>query len=485
MTIKSSYDVLVVGSGTGGAAISKFIAQRGLSVAMVDRQKRNEIHKICGDATSLVHFNRVTERDPDGKNKINPPSKENGELQQVLTGFSFFNPKGDRYDIPSDGDGWIIARDRFTARLIQEAEEAGAEYFDETTVRNNLVENDCVKGVNLRTQEGEIKDIKAKVVVDASGMAGIVRRQLDESKAQWDALIRHYDLATAFRELIEFKDYTFEKPDHIELYFDTENCPGGYFWVFPRGETSANVGIGIEPRKYEGGPKKAYDWWINHLSHMFKNYEVIHKGGWNVPLRRPMDSLVWNGVVLIGDAGSCVKATDGGGIGLSLISASQATNPIIRAIEEDKFGMDGPLWDYNVNFMRQTGAHEAPLALAKTEITKATNKELNLLFDREIISAQDLYNLNAGRPITSGMNANLKRVWRGKSILPFLWGIQKTMKQMKTVKNLYFEYPENHEELKYWKAKIVNIFDDKRRAKQYYSETGKEPVATADKSFST
>jgi hypothetical protein len=329
--------------------------------------------------------------------------------------------------------------------------------------------------MNMRTSEGELKDVSAKIVVDASGMAGIVRRQLDEQKAQWEALIRHYDLAAAFRELIEFKDYAFEKPDHIELYFDTDNCPGGYFWVFPRGTNSANVGIGIEPRKYEGGPRKAYDWWINHLNHMFGGkYDVIHKGGWNVPLRRPMDSLTWNGVVLIGDAGSCVKATDGGGIGLSMISASQAVNPIVRALEEDNVTTKGPLWDYNVNFMRLTGAHEAPLALGKTEIVKATNKELNLIFDKEVISAQDLYNLNAGRPITSGISVTLKRAWRGKTILPFLMNINKTMKQMKTVKNLYLNYPENPEDLKQWRQKIAILFKDKARAKKYYEETGKE-----------
>jgi geranylgeranyl reductase family protein len=482
MSLKSNYDVIVVGSGTGGAAASKFLAQRGLSTLMLDRQKAGQIHKICGDATSAIHFKRVTERDPDGINKIATPG-ESGELHQVMKGFSFFTPKGDRYDIPADGDGWIIARDKFTARLINEAIEKGVEYFDNTTVRKPIVENDTVKGVNVRTKEGEIKDIRAKVVVDASGMAGIIRRQLDENKAQWDSLIRHYDLAAAFRELIVFKDYKFERPDHIELYFDTDNCPGGYFWIFPRGDDSANVGIGLEPRKYEGGPRAAYDWWIKHLNHIFGGkYDVIHKGGWNVPLRRPMDSLVYNGVVLIGDAGSCVKATDGGGIGLSLISGSQCANPIARAIEEDNFSTHGPLWDYNVRFMRETGAHEAPLALAKSQIVKATNKELNTIFDNEVITAKDLYNLNSGLPITGGLVTNLKRAWRGRSILPFLKGLQSTMGKMKVVKNMYLNYPETPEELKIWRAKIVKLFDDHNRAEKYYTETGKRPAKTTSQS---
>lgn len=478
MSIKENYDVIVVGSGTGGAAASKFLVQRGLSVAMLDRQIRGDIHKICGDATSAIHFERLAERDPDKKNKVATP-REKGELLQVMKGFSFFTPSGNRYDIPADGDGWIIARDKFTARLINEALDAGVEYYDQTTVRNPNMEGDTVKGVNVRTKEGELKDIKAKIVIDASGMAGIVRRHLDENKAQWDSLIRHYDLATAFRELVTFKNYKFERPDHIEIYFDTDNCPGGYFWVFPNGESSANVGIGLEPRKYEGGPKKGYEWWVNHLKHIFGGgYTVSHKGGWNVPLRRPMDSLVYNGVVLIGDAGSCVKATDGGGIGLSLISASQCVNPIVRAIEEDNLTLNGPLWDYNVRFMRQTGAHEAPLALAKTAVTKATNKELNIIFDKEVISATDLYNLNAGKPISSGGMVSLKRLWRGRRILPFLNGIRSSMNKMETVKQLYFNYPERPEDLPEWRTKIIKLFNDKNRAEKFYTETGKKPSKT-------
>lgn len=483
MTIKTHYDVLIVGSGTGGSAISKFLAQRGLSVCLVDRQKRETIHKICGDATSAIHFERVNERDPDHKNKIDSPSFKNGELYQIIKGFSFFNPHGKRYDIPTENDSWIIARDKFTARLINEAEDSGVDYYDQTTVRNPIIENNILKGMNVRTQEGELRDISARVTVDASGMAGIVRRQLDEKKAQWEAIIKQYDLDAAYRELIEFEEYTFDKPDYIQLHFDTDNCPGGYFWVFPSGNTSANVGIGIEPRHYAGGPRKAYDWWIKNTK-MFKGkYTVTHKGGWNVPLRRPMDSLVWNGVVLIGDAGACVKATDGGGIGLSIVSASQAVNPIMQALEEDNVTVHGPLWNYNVNFMHQTGAHEAPLALAKTQITKASNKVLNTLLEKEVIEPQDLYNLNAGIPISSSLVTDIKRIWRGKSIIPFLLGMKGIMIKMSTVKQLYFNYPEKPEDLKFWRKNIIKIFNDENRAKKFYQETRQQPSKSIDQSI--
>lgn len=470
--MKSNYDVVVVGSGTGGAVLSRFLVERGLSVGLFEKSARDTIHKICGDATSEVHFNRAAERDPDKQNKIELPS-HHGEVHETMRGFSFITPTGKRYDIPAEGEGWIIDRAAFTARLIREAEDAGVDYFDQTTVRQPIVENHSLVGVNLRTAGKELRDVRAKVVVDASGMAGIIRRQLNPHETKMDRVIRHYDMASAHRELVNYNGFEFEKPDHIEIYFDLENCPGGYFWVFPRGSTSANVGLGIEPRRYPGGPRKAYDWWVGHLPH-FKDYEVVHAGGATVPLRRPIDTLVWNGLVLIGDAGACVKATDGGGIGLSLISASQAASPIAAAIEADDLSRDGPLWDYNVAFHRQTSKHEAPLAYAKTEIVKVNNKILNVVFE-DIISPKDLYNLNAGRPIDTSTLTTLKRVWRGKSILPFLIRLTKVMKTMDKVKSLYANFPDNYHDFLQWKATLEYVFQDKKRAATFYAETGSQP----------
>ena len=475
--IKNTYDALIVGGGTGGAAMSKFLAQRGLSVAIVEKAAENNVHKICGDATSKVHFERVTSLDPDKKNKVDPPNQVGDEIHQITKGFTFYTPDGNEHKIPNEGDGWIIARDKFTWRLLNEARDAGVEYYEETTVRKPLIKQDQIVGINLKTKEKEIKDVRAKIVVDASGMAAIIRRQLDEEKTGMEKIIKHYDLASAHRELVQFAEPdTIPDPEYIRMYFDLKNCPGGYFWIFPRGSGSANVGLGVEPRRYEGGPRKAYSWWINHLHDLFKDSTVIHKGGATVPLRRPIDTLVYNGIVLIGDAGSCVKATDGGGIGLSLISASQAVRPIMDAIEADNLTRDGPLWDYNTGFMKTTGLQEAPLAISKAYITTATNNVLNTLFEKNVVTAQDLYDLNSGQNISMGLKTVLKRVWRGRGILPFLLGLNGTMKRMDKARDLYANYPDSWKDLPAWRKQIAVVYQDEKRAAKFYAETGVSKV---------
>lgn len=467
--MKNNYDVIVVGGGTGGAVMSKFLAKRGIDVALFEKSKFSELHKICGDAISGWHFDKVSRID--SKNSVDSPKGD--EFYNYIKGYSFYSPTLEKFQIPTDRDEWIIARDKFGARLVREAADAGVQLFEEVTVLKPLLDGtgDNIVGLQVKLNDNQIKDISSKIVVDASGMAGIIRRQIDENKAKWDKVIRHYDLAVAHRELVQF-DTPIEDPENIRFYFDAEKCPGGYFWIFPQGEYSANVGLAIEPRRVEGGPKVAYRDWEKREPELFNgNHKILHKGGATVPLRRPMDSLVYGGLVLIGDAGACVKSTDGGGIGLSMTSASHAAGPIEKALEMGNYSREGPLWDYNVNFMRDLGAKEAPLAIAKVIIAKASNKEWITMLGNGVVTPDDLYNLIKGDPLEMGFKTKLTRTWKGKAILPYLIKLLGVIKRMDKAKEMYLNYPDNWQDFLEWKKTIVELFKDEQRAIEYYTET--------------
>jgi geranylgeranyl reductase family protein len=467
--LKDHYDVIVIGAGIAGAVMGKFLAQRGIDVALFEKFKFEEIHKICGDATSDWHFEKITKID--SKNVVDPPKGD--EFYNYIKGFNFYSPTLEKFQIPTDGDGWIIAREKFGIRLVQEARDAGVQLFEQVTVLKPILDESGynVTGLQIKSADNGTKEISSNIVVDASGMAGIIRRQIDEEKAKWDKLIRHYDLAAAHRELVEF-DTPIEDPENIRLYFDTTRCPGGYFWIFPQGEYSANVGLGIEPKRIEGGPRVAYAEWEKREPELFNgNHKSKHKGGATVPLRRPMDTLVFGGLVLIGDAGACVKATDGGGIGLGMTSASHAAGPIEKAIKAEDYSRDGPLWEYNINFMRDLGAKEAPLAIAKVTLVKANNRELTTLLGNGVVTPEDLYDLNNGDPIKMDLKSKIRRGWRGKTILPYLLKLNGTINRMEKARNMYLNYPDNWQDFLDWKKKIVEIYEDERRAIEYYTET--------------
>lgn len=48
---EKDYDVIVVGAGTGGCTVAKIVGEREYSIALIDKNKKEDIgNKICGDA---------------------------------------------------------------------------------------------------------------------------------------------------------------------------------------------------------------------------------------------------------------------------------------------------------------------------------------------------------------------------------------------------------------------------------------------------
>jgi len=50
-------------------------------------------------------------------------------------------------------------------------------------------------------------------------------------------------------------------PDTCEIFFDADYAPGGYVWIYPTGENSAKVGLGVT----EAGTRSPHEYLI-HLS---------------------------------------------------------------------------------------------------------------------------------------------------------------------------------------------------------------------------
>ena len=79
--MENSFDVIVVGAGTGGTTAARFAAQKGLDVCLIDRKGRSKIgDKICGDAVGADIFDFL---------KINPPKGE--ELSCLIKGGKLYS----------------------------------------------------------------------------------------------------------------------------------------------------------------------------------------------------------------------------------------------------------------------------------------------------------------------------------------------------------------------------------------------------------
>jgi flavin-dependent dehydrogenase len=300
-----------------------------------------------------------------------------------------------------------------------------------------------------------MKIARAKVTADASGMSASLRRKMKDPLIEQSIALQ--DQAVCYREILELKE-PFQPADRCWIIMDDRYSPGGYVWIFPRGEKVANVGLGTK-----GGqghrPKELYKQFLT-TNPIFKDAKVIHGGGGAAPVRRPLWSYVADGIVFIGDTGCHVNPIHGGGIG-SAIEAGHVAAPIIKqAIESGDVSTSG-LWKFNVEYNRNHyGQKIASLDLMRHLLQEVGNEEFNFVINNRIITTEDLLRANAGEGIQLSTADKAGRFLRGLRKLGLLRRVQSVSKAMSKMLSLYQAFPESRDTFEPWKQKVIYLYHD-------------------------
>jgi len=158
------YDVVIAGAGPAGSVAAIVLARAGARVALIDRA-RFPRHKLCGDTLNPGVLNILQ------RLKLSSMAEACGLpiAGMILTGEGGETVEG-RYP-----DGLIaraIKRSDFDWALVQDAVASGANFFDETTVLEPIVENDgrqaSVKGVWVRSRDMR-RAIRGTATIAADG----------------------------------------------------------------------------------------------------------------------------------------------------------------------------------------------------------------------------------------------------------------------------------------------------------------------------
>lgn len=448
--IKKSFDVIVVGAGTGGTTAARFTAKNGLNVCLIDRKPREKIgDKICGDAVGNEIF---------GLLKINHPKNE--ELSCHIKGVKLYSPnlKKCLSLIDPKQAGYIVNRLEFGQRLLNEAIDAGVKQFlDRTMALDIIYSNGTVSGLKVKLENGEKIELKSKLVIDASGFYSPIRKALNSSLIE--KTIPKEDSILCYREIIKFspKDQEVQDPDYISIILDQEKAPGGYIWYFPKNESSVNIGLGTF-MDYKGKVKDFYQ--RNAFQEFIKasKFEIISSGGGVVPVRRPLWSCADDGIMLIGDSACQVNPLHGGGIDPSMRAGYYAANSALSAIEKDDFSIN-TLWDYNHCVMTSFGAEFAALDLLRIVLQHLSNDDLNFGLERDLLSGEEILELSSKGGLTLSLVNMAKKAFKGISRPNLLLDLNYLRLRMNEISRLYKTFPEDLSRFPEWKEKVVGIYD--------------------------
>jgi len=441
------FDIIVVGAGTGGCIAAKTGAKMGYKVCLIDHKPNQEIgDKICGDAIGKHHFDRLG---------IAPPRDK--EQASLIKGIDIFSPDVKTvFRTKGEGlHGFMVNRLELGQRLLGEAISSGVELRDNTSVLMPIMEGNYVKGVTAKsTIRDEKIELIGKIVIDASGMVAVIRKQVP---LDWglEREILGEDIQICYQEIREVS--TIEELDFLQIYLNHEVSPGGYVWIFPKGENIVNAGIGIQMKKGFLNPKEQFYKYVL-TNPLLKNSRKIRGGGGIVSTRRPMNCMVGNGVLFIGDAANQPNPIHGGGIGPSMLSGQLAAKTACVALEEEDFSKTG-LWPYNSEYMAEYGAKTASLDVFRLFLQKCSDMDLNYGMSNRLIMEEDILKASMGEDLKLNITDKAQRVFRGIRRLSFLRALGVTAEKMKEIKELYrnFPKPEDHAQ---WSLKVELIIKE-------------------------
>ena len=330
----STCDVLVVGAGPGGGNAALQCARKGLSTVIIEDHPAIGTPVHCGECISEIACENLNLELPEHV------------ISLRVHGIRVIFPDGTEKCLSEEG--YVLEKHLFERWIADEAAEAGASiHLNHKLTSMVKVEESGRFAGWLCDGKGDQFPIRAKVVIDASGVAAVcskIVRLLDEKPLNKMGKV----VAGMQYEMLEVPT-----DGYLDFYIWPKYAEKGYLWMIPKCDGRANVGLVTEDRPRA---KKALDEFID-ITH-FKELEQVappwkEKGnpafGGTIPISGPFDNTHYDGLMLVGDAAGFTSPLFEGGSHLALKSAVYAAETAAAAIadgdlSEQRLSVYSRLW---------------------------------------------------------------------------------------------------------------------------------------------
>ncbi len=342
-----NYDIVVIGSGPGGSTTARYAAKNGLRVLLIDKRQELGAPIQCSGAISANALENVE-------------IIANDEfIQERIYGFGIYNETGikttidyrvlkpEEYGATQKPLGFIVDRRRFDRYLMTLAERENADVSLKTEGLNYTPEKDGTCTLTARRFNEEIK-INTKVIVGADGLQSQV--------GKWAGLNTHIKL-TELASCLQFVVDGVETDGLLEIITGDKWAPGGYAWIFPKGNGYAEIGLGVTRTLAKQNAQWYLDQFMNasFFSNRFANARILEIQGGGVPLTAPLNIQYADNLILVGDAARHVNPITGGGIHTALASGKIAGEFLAELIKSNKKASKENLKEYQDRWLAAMG----------------------------------------------------------------------------------------------------------------------------------
>lgn len=336
---REKFDVIIVGAGPAGAECARELSKKGRKVLIIEKSPGIGRPDFSSGGTPKETFEDFDL----------PLDLGRGSWSKILVAAYNDSKTLDYQKIR----GYVFDFNKLKKFLVGEAIRNGAEVLVGTSAEEPVMKDDFTIGVRYKGAFGE-GIAMGKVIVDASGPAGVLASKIGLRKAVPCS-------ASIGIELIvenapeEFKDI-------LAFYFSDYYVPHGYGWIFPFGQNSLKVGVAIYKAKEHGineaeyGTRDMMKVLKNFIAKFpqLKNTQPMDLHGGNIYINGGIKKHSKNGFLAIGDAAMQINPLAGEGIRPALHSGRMAADVIDKALSQNDFSED-VLKEYDKNWQKYIG----------------------------------------------------------------------------------------------------------------------------------
>ncbi len=198
-----------------------------------------------------------------------------------------------------------------------------------------LMDGNRVVGIKTRSKN-QIQECRAKLVIGADGATSAIARGL----AVEGHPDRHLVVSTR-----GYLDTQAELDGTLEFAFLKPVLPG-YAWTFPVGKHRANVGVALRVDVYKKSGIALQQYLQSYLDtdemrQFVGKHTIQDVKTWQAPLASFQRKKVYDGAILVGDAGGFVNPLTGAGIYPAMITGKFAATVAIEAIQKGDCSAQG------------------------------------------------------------------------------------------------------------------------------------------------
>src|SRR4051812_23453688 len=229
-----STDIVVIGGGPAGSTVSTLLAQHGCRVQLFERERFPRFHigeslipetywvlKRLGMLPKMQRSHFVKKYSVQFIN-------QHGKLSEP---FYFIEHKAHE-----SSQTWQVLRSEFDQMLLENAREQGVEAEEGVHVLGVLWEGERAVGVRIKREDGTQEEVRAKVVVDASGQGTMIMDRLN--LREWDPVLKKAALWTYW----EGAQRDTGRDEGATLVIQVQGKQG-WFWYIPQHDNTISVGV--------------------------------------------------------------------------------------------------------------------------------------------------------------------------------------------------------------------------------------------------